>query len=44
MIPLAGKPAHFWKNDRGDLAQAFQDVIVFDKPLSREAAMERYRG
>jgi hypothetical protein len=44
MIPLAGKLALFWKNDRGDLAHAFQDVIVFDKALSRKAAKERYRG
>ena len=44
MIPFAGKLARFWKNDRRDLARAFQEVIVFDKPLGREAAKERYRG
>jgi hypothetical protein len=44
MIPSAGKLARFWKNDRTDLARAVQDVIVFNKPLSREAAKERYRG
>jgi hypothetical protein len=42
MIPLAGKLARFWKNERRDLLQAFQDVIVFHKSLSREAAKERY--
>ncbi len=44
MIPLGGKLARLWKNDRRDLEHAFQDVIVFDKSLSREAAKERYRG
>ncbi len=44
MIPLAGKLACFWKPDRGDLAPAFQGVIVFDKSLSRETAKELYRG
>jgi hypothetical protein len=44
MIPLAGKLARFWKNERGDLMHAFQDVIVFRKPLSREAAKGRYGG
>jgi hypothetical protein len=44
MIPLAGKLAHFWTNDRGDLAHALKDLIVFDKPHSREAAKELYRG
>jgi hypothetical protein len=46
MIPLAAKLARFWKKDRTDLSRAVQDVIVFNfnKPLSREAAKERYRG
>lgn len=44
MIALAGKLARFWKNERGDLVHAFQDVIVFHKLLSREAAKERYGG
>ncbi len=44
MIPLAGKLSRFWKNARRDLAHAFQDVIVFDKPLSPEEVKERYRG
>lgn len=44
MISWAGKLACFWKNDREDLAYAFQDGIVFERPHSREAAKERYRG
>jgi hypothetical protein len=44
MIPLGDKLARFWKHDRRDLAHAFQDVIVFGKPLSPERAKERYRG
>jgi hypothetical protein len=44
MIPLAGKLARFWKKDRRDMAHTFWDVIVFNKPLSPEAAKERYRG
>ncbi len=44
MIPLGGKLARFWKHDRRDLAHAFQDVIVLDKPLSREMAKELRRG
>jgi len=44
MIPLLGKVARFWKTDRGDLAHAFQDVIAFDKSLSRQKTKELYRG
>jgi len=44
MIPLAGKFARVWKKDRGGLAHAFQNVVVFDNSLSRETAKERHRG
>lgn len=44
MIPLGGKLGRFRKHDLGGLAHAFLNMIVFDKPLSPEAAKERYRG
>jgi hypothetical protein len=44
MIPLTGKVARFWKNDRWDMAHAFDDVIQFDRSPSGQTTEELYRG
>jgi hypothetical protein len=44
MIPLAGKFARVWENDRRGLAQALETVVVFDNSLGRETAKVRHRG
>jgi hypothetical protein len=44
MIPLTGKVARVWKNDREGLAHAFENVVVFDDSLSRATSKERRRG
>ncbi len=44
MIPLTGKVARVWRNDRDGLAHAFKTVVEFDFSLTRATAKERHRG
>ncbi len=44
MNPPAGKLARFWRNDRVELAHAFQEKIVFENPLNRKIIKEPHRG
>jgi len=44
MISPVGKLRRFWRNERMELARAFQNVVVFVESLSREALKERNRA